>query len=63
MLDPAEPNKTREIKLTYTTDAAGDMEIDIDASGFEDDPQAVGLFLSATMKAISSGSSNEKTSL
>jgi hypothetical protein len=63
MLNPAEPNKTREIKLTYTTDEAGDMEIDIDATGFEEDPQAVGLFLSATMKAISSNTANEKTSL
>ena len=53
MLNPAEPNKVREIKLTYTTDEAGIMEIDIDASGFEDDPQTVGLFLSATIKALS----------
>lgn len=60
MLNPAEPNKVREIKLTYVTDDAGTMEIDIDASGFEDDPQAVGLFLSATIKALSEKVSAQK---
>ena len=56
MINPAEPNKVRKIELTYSTDDQGDMEINIDTIGFEEDPQAVALFLSATMSAISADS-------
>jgi len=52
MLNPAEPNTTREIKLTYVTDEEGSMEISIDSLGFEDDPRLVPLFLAATIEAI-----------
>jgi hypothetical protein len=53
MLNPAEPNTVREIKITYTTDNNGQMEISIDTDGFNEDPQSVGLFLSATMAVLS----------
>lgn len=55
MLNPAEPNTKRQITITYTTDDKGDMDIDISADGFEEDPQAVGVFLTATMQAITAG--------
>jgi hypothetical protein len=55
MMNPAEPNKTRKIEITYTTDDDGDMEINIDSSGFEDEPQAVPLFLYATLNALTDG--------
>jgi len=51
-LNPSEPNTIRKIKVTYTTDESGDMEISIDTKGFEEDPRMVPLFLSATLDAI-----------
>lgn len=53
MLNPSTPNVTREIHLKYVTDENGDMEINIDSSGFEDDPSAVAVFLSATISCFS----------
>lgn len=52
MLNPAEPNSTREIRLIYVTDENGNMEITVDSIGFEKDPAAVPIFLSATLDAF-----------
>jgi len=56
MLDPAEPNVTREIRLTYVTDENGDMEITVDSIGFEEDPSSVLIFLSRTLDAFAGDS-------
>lgn len=53
MFDPSAPDTKREIRLTYVTDADGEMEISIDTEGFEEDPRAVALFLSATLAVLS----------
>lgn len=55
MFNPAEPNTRREIKLTYTTDENGELEIDIDSTGFEDDPRYVSLFILATLESLKHG--------
>ena len=60
MLNPAEPNTVREIKITYKTDDAGEMDIDIQAEGFEEQPGAVGDFLIATVKALKNAAENRK---
>lgn len=52
MLNPAEPNVTREIRLLYVTDENGDMEITVESSGFEKDPASVPIFLTATLDAF-----------
>lgn len=50
--NPAEPNSTRTITLTYSTDTDGNMEINVDAEGFEDKPEAIHLFLEATLEVL-----------
>lgn len=52
MLNPSEPNTTRKIVLTFTTDAAGEMDIDIAGAGFESHPESVGLFLAAAVAVV-----------
>ncbi len=56
MLNPAAPNRKRKIEITYITDDDGEMEIQLDAEGFEEDPRMVPLFLSATLHTLESGS-------
>jgi predicted dinucleotide-utilizing enzyme len=53
MLNPSAPNVTRQIHLTYVTDDNGDMEIKVDSEGFDEDPRAVSVFLSATIACLS----------
>lgn len=53
MIDPVESNSVREILLKFAADEQGDMTVSINATGFEDDPNAVGLYLSAVMSTIS----------
>lgn len=53
MLNPSAPNTTRIIQFKYTTDDEGDMKISINTKGFEDDPEAVAAYLSATITCLS----------
>lgn len=49
MINPSEPNTSRQIVLKYDTDENGEMSISIETEGFEDNPEAVAGFLSATI--------------
>lgn len=60
MLNPSEPNTTRTINITYTTDDEGNMSIDLDAKGFEEDERMVPLFLHALLKTFYSAAEEEE---
>lgn len=53
MINPAEPNTIREIKFTYVTDANGELSINISTDGFDENPEAVALYISATIACLS----------
>ena len=55
MINPVEPNSVREIVLKYVADEHGDVSVSINATGFEDDPYAVGLYLTATLSVVAAG--------
>lgn len=56
MLNPAESDTTREIKITYVTDSTGEMEINIESEGFEGNDRFIPLYLLATLEALKAGS-------
>lgn len=53
MINPSEPNKKREITISYVTDENGEMSISLDTVGFEETPEAVASFLIATIACLS----------
>lgn len=52
VINPSEPNKKREIKLSYETDENGEMSISLDATGFEETPEAIASYLAATIACL-----------
>ena len=59
MINPDEPNTTREIKFTYITDENGDMSINITTEGFDENPEAVAFYISATIACMSEVENSE----
>lgn len=49
---PDEPNTKREIRIIYTTDSKGDMEIDLESIGFDSSPEMIPAFLTATLRSF-----------